>query len=84
MFKYIYLAGLLLKVTPAHPRELNAPDRKRPRLVLGQWISDAAQTYADAVSIPYLITFGLEPHTPETRERSKRLASSGHSLGERF
>jgi hypothetical protein len=33
-----------------------------PRPKLGRPISDAAQAYADAVAIPYLITFGLMPH----------------------
>jgi hypothetical protein len=41
-----------------------------PRLKLGRPISDAAQAYADAVSIPYLITFGLMPHGSATRERT--------------
>jgi hypothetical protein len=42
-----------------------------PRLRLHQPISDAAQAYADAISIPYLITFGLEPSTSATRERRR-------------
>jgi hypothetical protein len=48
------------------------PARKSPGLILGQGISDAVQKYADAVSIPYLITFGLEPHASATRERTRR------------
>jgi hypothetical protein len=46
--------------------------RKWPGPKLGPRISDAAQKYADAVSIPYLITFGLEPHASATRERTQR------------
>jgi hypothetical protein len=59
----VWIRSLYLRKTPAP---------KLPRLNLGLRIADAAQRYADAVSIPYVITFGLEPHTPETRERSKR------------
>ena len=59
----VWIRSLYLRKTPAP---------KLPRLNLGLRIADAAQRYAAAVLIPYVITFGLEPHTPETRERSKR------------
>jgi hypothetical protein len=48
---------------------LGIPVRLWPRLKIGRSILGAAQGYADAVSIPYLITFGLEPHTSATREQ---------------
>jgi hypothetical protein len=47
------------------------PTRLWPRLKLGRPIAKAVQSYADAVSIPYLITFGLEPHASATRERTR-------------
>jgi hypothetical protein len=39
-----------------------------PWLKLGRAISDTARAYGEAVSIPYLIAFGLRPHVSQTRE----------------
>src|SRR5262245_47886147 len=60
----VWIRSLYLRRTPAP---------KLPRLNLGLRIADAAQRYADAVSIPYVITFGLEPHkSTRDQRRSKR------------
>ena len=57
----VWKKSLYLRRTPA---------RKWPRLNLGLRIADAAKRYADAVSIPYLITFAVEPHASATTERA--------------
>jgi len=50
----------------------SVPTRLWAQLKLGMSISDAAQGYADAVAIPYLITVGLETHISAARERMRR------------
>ena len=55
----VWIKSLYFRRTPA---------RKPLGLKLGQRISDAMQNYADAVSIPYLITVGLKPLASATRD----------------
>ena len=43
-----------------------------PRLKVGRTIAEAAKAYADAVAVPYLIAFGLEPQKTATRERKRQ------------
>jgi hypothetical protein len=41
------------------------------KIQLGRRLSDAAQTYADIVAIPYLITFGLDADRPSIKHRAR-------------
>jgi hypothetical protein len=61
-------------LTAVWPKSLHLLPFRVPKgrkVHLGRRLSDAAQTYADIVAIPYLVTFGLNADRQSIKHRAR-------------